>query len=197
MAIEDGNAEFRFQNVQNCTVTSSVLRYSSAVEIVHSILVDTLEEQMHPIRSLLAVTGAILAFAVLAPPASQAAPTAFAPLTVSKECSEFTGSVPSFCTIIDSNFQALIKTHVRYYGPALGSNGQFVSSTVVLDAGPGSGSNAGTALGHCIVYIAAGPAGMCSFNGGDGALAGFRAIVKVTVDMDGIWHWEGVESHGN
>ena len=45
--------------------------------------------------------------------------------------------------------------------------------------------------------FAAGPAGMCSFNGGDGALAGFRAIVKVTVDMDGIWHWEGVESHGS
>jgi hypothetical protein len=152
---------------------------------------------MHSVRSLLAVTSAILAFAVLAPPESLAAPTAFAPFTVDKECSDFTGGIPSFCTIINSSFRALRKTAVRYYGPELGGNGQFVSSTVILDAGPGSGSNAGTALGHCIVYFAAGPAGMCSFNGGDGALAGFRAIVKVTVDMDGIWHWEGVESHGS
>jgi hypothetical protein len=105
------------------------------------------------------------------------------------------GRHPKLCTIIGSTFRPLRRR--RFYGPELGGNGQFVSSTVVLDAGPGSGSNAGTALGHCIVYFAAGPAGMCSFNGGDGALAGFRAIVKVTVDMDGIWHWVGVESHDN
>src|SRR6185295_17811827 len=145
---------------------------------------------MQSIRSLLAITGAILGFAILAPPASLAAPTPFAPLTVEKECSDFTGGIPSFCTIIDSNFRALRKAAVRYYGPELGGNGQFVSSTAILDAGPGSGSNAGTSLGHCIVYVTApgGPAGQCSFNGGDGALEGFRAIVKVTVDMDGIWH---------
>ena len=154
---------------------------------------------MHSVRSLLVVTSAILAFAVLAPSASLAAPTAFAPFTADKECSDFTGGIPSFCTIIDSTFRPLRKAAVRYYGPQLGGNGQFVSSTAILDAGPGSGSNAGTSLGHCIVYVTApgGPAGQCAFNGGDGALAGFRAIVKVTVDMDGIWHWVGLESHGN
>jgi hypothetical protein len=150
---------------------------------------------MRLVRNLLAAGSAVLASVVLAPPAAQAAPTAFAPLTVAKECGEFTGNIPSLCTVIASSYKALIKTQVRYYGPALGSNGLFLSSTVVLDAGPGSGSNAGTAMGHCIVYFAAGPAGMCSFNGGSGALAGFRAIVKVTVDGSGIWHWVGDESH--
>ena len=146
---------------------------------------------MHSVRSLLAVTTSILAFAVLAPLESQAAPTAFAPLTVKKECSKFTGGVPSFCTIIASSFQPLKRAKVLYYGPMLGSNETFVSSSVVLDDGP-----RGTAIGHCIVYFAAGPAGICTFTAGNGSLAGFRAVVKVTVDDDMIWHWVGVESHG-
>jgi len=146
---------------------------------------------MHSIRSLLAVGSAILAFAVLAPLESQAAPTAFAPLTVTKECSDFTGGIPSFCTIIDSSFQPLKNVQVLYYGPHLGGNGQFLSSSVVLDDGP-----RGTAIGHCIVYFAAGPAGICTFTAGNGSLAGFQAVVKVTLDDDMIFHWAGVESHG-
>ena len=148
---------------------------------------------MHSVRSLLAVTSAILGFAVLAPPASQAADSVFTPLTVTKECSEFTGNIPSFCTITRSSFQALRRAKVNYYGSHLGDNGQFVSSTVVIDATTGPRNS--TALGHCIVYFAAGPAGMCTFNGGSGRLAGFLAVVKVTVDADMIWHWEGVQTH--
>jgi hypothetical protein len=110
---------------------------------------------------------------------------------VKKECSKFTGGVPSFCTIIASSFGPLKNVKVRYYGPMLGSNDQFVSSDMVLEAKSG-----GTAIGHCIVYFAAGPAGICTFTAGSGSLAGFRAVVKVTVDDDDKWHWVGVESHG-
>ena len=147
---------------------------------------------MLSVRKLGAVTSTILAVSVLASPASQAAPTDFAPLTVKKECSDFAVSgVPRFCTIIASSFRALKKVKVLYYGPHLGDNGQFLSSDVVLDDGP-----RGTAIGHCIVYFAAGPAGICTFTAGNGSLAGFRAVVKVTVDANMIWHWVGVESHG-
>jgi hypothetical protein len=147
---------------------------------------------MHSVRSLPAVTGAILGLAVLAPSASQAADPVFTPFTVVKECGEFAGTVPSFCTITGSSFWALIRAKVNYYGPQLGGNGEFVSSSVVIRA---AGLRNSTALGHCIVYFAAGPAGMCTFNGGSGRLAGFQAVVKVTVDADMIWHWEGVETH--
>ena len=116
---------------------------------------------MLSVRKLGAVTSTILAVSVLASPASQAAPTDFAPLTVKKECSDFAGGVPRFCTIIASSFRALKKVKVLYYSPHLGSNGQFLSSDVVLDDGP-----RGTAIGHCIVYFAAGPAGICTFTAG-------------------------------
>ena len=43
----------------------------------------------HSVRSLLAAASAALAFAVLAPSASQAAAPVFTPFTVDKECSEF------------------------------------------------------------------------------------------------------------
>jgi hypothetical protein len=56
----------------------------------------------------------------------------------------------------------------------------------VLDDGAGS-----TAAGNCIVYFGGGPAGMCAFYAGSGKLAGFQAVVKVSVDDKQIWHWEG------
>jgi hypothetical protein len=152
---------------------------------------------MRSVRSLLAVTTAILGLAVLAPPAS----AAFVPFTVDKECGAstgFTGMVVSSCTIKRSSFRALRGAKVNYYGPELGGNGEFVSSTVVIDATSEKGSN--TALGHCIVYRTAVPlAGICTFNGGNGKLAGFQAVVKVTFTGTGNgvnkFHWEGVETH--
>jgi hypothetical protein len=162
---------------------------------------DKLEEQMHPTRKLFAVTSAILAFTVVGPSASQAADPVFSAFTVDKECGAstgFTGMVVSSCTITRSSFQALRKAKVNYYGPELGGNGQFVSSTVFIDATTGPKNS--TALGHCIVYRTAMPlAGMCTFNGGSGTLAGFQAVVKVTFTGPGTgvnkFHWEGVQSH--
>ena len=57
---------------------------------------------MHSIRSLLSVTCAIIGFALLAPPASQAAAPTFTTFTLDKVCSAatgFTNMVPSSCNI--------------------------------------------------------------------------------------------------
>ena len=152
---------------------------------------------MQSIRSLLALSGAILSFVVLAPPAS----AAFVPFAVDKVCGAstgFTGMVVSSCTITRSSLPALRRAKVNYYGPELGGNGQFVSSTVVIDATIGPDNS--TALGHCIVYRTAVPlAGICTFTEGTGTLAGFQAVVKVTFTGTGTgvnkFHWEGVETH--
>lgn len=130
---------------------------------------------------------------VIAPFAGFAALPAFAgdvpkmqPLTLSKECSQFSGGVPSFCTVIASNVPALrTGAKILYYGPVL-KNPAFISSNVVIDNGSGD-----TAIGNCIVDIAAGPKGVCAFHAGSGALAGFMAIAQVTVDAKQVWHWEG------
>jgi hypothetical protein len=121
----------------------------------------------------------------LAAPAFAAGPT-LQPLTLSKECSQYSGGVPSFCTVLESNLAALPKgTKMLYYGPVT-NNPNFSTNNVVLDDGAGS-----TAAGNCIVNFGAGPAGMCAFYAGSGKLAGFQAVVKVTVDDKSIWHWDG------
>ncbi|ODT07441.1 MAG: hypothetical protein ABS58_06950 [Mesorhizobium sp. SCN 65-20] len=109
------------------------------------------------------------------------------PINISKECSKYTGETPSFCTIVESDFKEIpVGTDVLYYGPMLNSP-LFSSSSVVLAVGPGN-----TAVGHCIVYdTASPPTGHCAFSAGSGTLAGFQAILNVTVDAKQIWHWEG------
>jgi hypothetical protein len=109
------------------------------------------------------------------------------PVKFSKECSEYTGETPSFCTIVASDFKEIpVGTKVFYYGPVVNSP-LFSSSSVVIAVGPGN-----SAIGHCIVYdTASPPAGHCAFSAGSGTLAGFQAILNVSVDDKQIWHWEG------
>jgi hypothetical protein len=142
-----------------------------------------LEKNMRSIKYLLAPAATIMALAVLAPSLSQA--QEWRPLTASKECSQFTGTAPSFCTITDSNFRPLKGAIVRYFGPELGAHG-FVDSSVVLEAKGG-----GTAFGHCLVRLTPEPLGACEFTGGSGSLQGFIGDVTVTVSADGIWHFKG------
>ena len=133
---------------------------------------------------LAAASAAITASGLTA--AALASGPALQPLTVSKECSKYSGDNPSFCTIVESNLAALpAGTKVLYYGPVT-NNPNFSSNNVILDDGAGS-----TAAGNCIVYFGAGPAGMCAFYAGSGKLAGFQAVVKVSVDAKQVWHWEG------
>jgi hypothetical protein len=118
--------------------------------------------------------------------AASAAP-AMAPLKIAKECSQYSGEVPSFCTIVESNLAAVpVGAKIFYYGPITGSP-YFTSSSAVLAVGPGD-----SAVGYCVVYdTAAPPLGTCAFHAGSGSLAGFQAVVTVTVDDKQIWHWEG------
>ena len=63
----------------------------------------------------------------------------------------------------------------------------FGSSTAVIAVGNGD-----SAVGYCVTYdTASPPIGTCAFHAGSGTLAGFQAIVKVTVDDKQIWHWDG------
>ena len=129
--------------------------------------------------------GAVLLLGIPALPAL-AAP-AMEPLKISKECSKYTGETPSFCTITESNLAAIpAGTKIFYYGPVT-SSPLFTSSTAVIATGPGD-----SAFGYCVVYdTASPPLGTCAFHAGSGSLAGFQAIVTVTVDAKQIWHWDG------
>src|SRR5262245_18185547 len=140
---------------------------------------------MHSVRGLLAVATTILAVGVIAQAPSAA--DNMKPLNISKECSQYTGDTPSFCTITESSLDLIpAGTKVLYYGPVF-SSPHFSSSSVVLAVGPGN-----SAVGYCIVYdTASPPVGTCAFHAGSGTLAGFQAILKVTVDDKQVWHWDG------
>src|SRR6476659_10376259 len=133
-------------------------------------------------KLLILSAGAILALNSAAYPAP-----AMEPLKSAKECSQYSGETPSFCTITESNLAAIpTGTKEFYYGPVTNSP-LFTSSSVVLAVGPSD-----SAVGYCVVYdTAKPPIGLCAFNAGSGKLSGFQAIVKVAVDDKQLWHWEG------
>jgi hypothetical protein len=140
---------------------------------------------MFALRKILAVT--LLATVSFGWPAMATDAPKLLPLKFSKECSDYNGETPSFCTITESSLKEIpAGTKVLYYGPVL-SSPLFTSSSIVLAVGPGD-----SAIGYCIVYDTANPpAGHCAFSAGSGTLAGFQAILNVTVDDKQIWHWEG------
>jgi hypothetical protein len=133
-------------------------------------------------RLLIPLAGAILTLAPLASAAQE-----MQPLSISKECSEFTGETPSFCTITESSLAAIpAGTKIFYYGPMITST-LYASSSAVIAVGAGD-----TALGYCVTYDSADPPlGTCAFHAGSGSLAGFQAVVTVTVDDKQVWHWDG------
>src|SRR5262245_46487039 len=57
------------------------------------------------VRSVLAVATTILAFGAIAQTASAA--DEIKPLSISKECSQYTGGTPSFCTITESSLDSI------------------------------------------------------------------------------------------
>jgi len=139
---------------------------------------------MRAIRNLLMVAGSILVAGVLAPSVS-AAP-AFQPLKIVKECSKYSGDIGSFCTVTESSLAAIpAGSTVFYYGPV--TNSPLYSSTaVVLEAGVGN-----TAIGYCILDDQS--VGLCAFSAGTGTLAGFQALLKVSLAdaKQMIFHWDG------
>jgi hypothetical protein len=98
-------------------------------------------------------------------------------LHVEKECSQNTGLPGGFCTITESNLNAIRPgTKVIYANPAV-SNG-VLSSNLYVD-GPGNND----AYGHVALDVAPGPnqwSGPIVFTSGTGRFSGFHASLWVT-----------------
>ncbi len=133
------------------------------------------------VRSL-ALLGSLAVVAMTAP--AGAASPALTPLNLAKECSKFSGHSGDFCTITKSSLAAIpVGAKVFYYGPVLGP--ALLSTTVLIDAGNGT-----TAIGYCNVDLPK-ASGVCSFWAGSGALTGLQALVTLTIDSTGLFHWDG------
>jgi len=105
---------------------------------------------------------------------------------ITKECSQYTGSAGSFCTITSSSLPFIRYGAIVFYDQAAGIPAGLLDSNVVLDAGHGN-----RALGRCTLDLQNG-LGLCTFSDGTGDLAGFHARFDVTPPTDGLnWHWEG------
>jgi len=138
---------------------------------------------MRPVRSVLIVASAVLILAALAPTVSAASTPS--PLHMTKDCGTFTGEKPSYCTFTVSNIEAIpTGSRIWYTGPVL-TNQYFLSSNVTIDAGQG-----GKATGYCM-FEARTSKGLCTFWKGTGHLDGFTAVVDVTIDAAGLWHFDG------
>ena len=105
---------------------------------------------------------------------------------ITKECSQYTGSAGSFCTITSSSLPFIGAGAMVIYDQAAGIPAGLLDSNVVLDAGHGN-----RALGRCTLDLQTG-LGLCTFSDGTGNLAGFHARFDVTPPSDGVnWHWNG------
>ena len=105
-------------------------------------------------------------------------------LHVTKQCSDppYDGTVGSFCTIVSSNIPA-IEPGMRVVYLAVPAAG-------ALDVDLALGFGQGTALGHVVLDLSS-RSGRLTFSVGTGTFSGFRANVAVSVDRDGLWHWDG------
>jgi hypothetical protein len=109
-------------------------------------------------------------------------------LRVTKECSEYDGTVGSFCTITSSNLRAIEPGMRVVYLAPLSPDGH-LDSDVVLSSGHGGG-----ALGHVVLDLST-RQGRVTFSAGTGRFAGFHARARVTFDAEtGLWQWDGTYS---
>jgi hypothetical protein len=109
---------------------------------------------------------------------------------VTKECSEYTGQIESFCTITSSNVKAIEVGSRIVYAQAAGATS--LDSDIALDL-PGPGNN--TAFGHCRLDFVT-RVGMCTFSGGTGKFTHFQAR-GVHTDLGArSWALDGTYSFG-
>jgi len=108
-------------------------------------------------------------------------------LHVTKECSQYTGAVGSFCTITGSNLKSIKAGSKVVYATALNADGTLVSDITVY-------------TGHNKIYghVSLTGAGMwMTLSGGTGKFRHFTASAVVSVDSTGLWHWDGTYSFGH
>jgi hypothetical protein len=139
---------------------------------------------------LVVATAAIVCLTAFAlAPSVSATSTRSGHLSVTKECSGFTGAAGSFCRITSSSLKAIeVGSKIIYLQPA--NIVTPAGSDVVLDL-PGPGNN--TASGHCTLDPGTGN-GLCTFSGGTGKFTWFHGSVNVSY-LGGLnYGWEGTYS---
>ena len=107
-------------------------------------------------------------------------------LHVTKECSQYNGTVGSFCTITSSDLNA-IDPGMRVVYLAVPSGG-VLDADIVLSSAHGSAAH-----GHVLLNLAT-RQGHVMFAGGTGRFTWFHADAAVSVDSEGVWHWDGTYS---
>ena len=141
-------------------------------------------------RTLVLANGVVLLAALglclSAASAQSQAPRQTKPFHATKDCSGHTG-LP-YCTVRKSNVKALKPgSKIFYLAP---DSSTMLDSDIAIYVEPGT-----DAIGHCLLHLASGK-GLCTVSVGTGALAGFRARVRVTTDpsVPGLYHWDGTYS---
>jgi hypothetical protein len=116
-------------------------------------------------------------------------------LSVTKECSAYTGAAASFCTITSSNLAEVQVGSKVYYSQAAvdpsAPEGGYVAldSNVVLYVGTGD-----WAVGRCTLDLTF--RGLCTFSNGTGQLTGLHARVDVSPIGGVDYSWDGTYSFG-
>jgi hypothetical protein len=134
-------------------------------------------------KRTLALVFAFVAAGIVATAGPATATPRSGALHVTKECSQYTFTAGSFCTIRSSNISA-IKPGMRAVYRAAPANG-VLDSDLVLSFGHGS-----AAFGHVLLDFTK-LQGRVTFSGGTGKFTGFHAEADVSLDSTGVWHWDG------
>ena len=144
---------------------------------------------MRSMRNVLVIAGAVLMLSFSASTAS--ATSTPRPLHMVKDCRTYNGVAPTYCTVTMSNLPEVpIGTKIWYTGPVL-TNNLFLSSNVTFEPQDGS-----SATGYCI-FETKSSKGLCTFWDGSGRLAGFTAVIDVSIDAAGLWHFDGEYYYGD
>ena len=139
-------------------------------------------------KGILVLILAVAAVGSAATAGSAKSPPTSGRLHVTKECSQYQGTAGSFCTIVSANIPE-IEPGMRVEYNRAPSNG-ILDSDLVLSSANGS------ANGHVTLDLAKAK-GRVTFSRGTGALAGFQADAKASLDSSGAWHWDGSYSLGD
>ena len=138
---------------------------------------------MLSLKRTLAITGAFVALAALAPVASAGTERGF---HLDKTCAEdLSEPLGYICTVEHSDFKWIpAGTDIRY----LSQDGNVVQAQIVI----GNGSTDGACTWSDDFNA------VCVFSSGAGRLTAFHLDVVVTTNGDqSIWYWDGTYSFGN
>jgi hypothetical protein len=124
----------------------------------------------------------VVAVAAIAGTAGSATATKSGELHVTKECSQYDGTVGSFCTITSSNVPA-IRAEMRVVYLQVPANG-VLDADIVLTA-----KGRSVAFGHVLLDLTTAQGSVTL--SGETAQHTFSADAVVSVDADGVWHWDG------